>query len=375
MKSTIEEQTAQLMESGYVIVRDLISPDELQRLRKCVDLMAERAPESRFMTTEWVDGETADAVEFCFDERTLGVSRQLMNAPAVTALGMLVLATSGTGWHRDIVPIDMGPLDGLQEDLRINGPHYLQWNVPLYDDSFLHFIPGSHLRRNNAEERKIERRMGVVPLPGAIAVDLKAGDAVVYLNICLHSSAPNGEIKRRTMIMGYGAFGNRGFTHYLHEPIGVDFIEHLSPQGAEQCKQFAGLHAQRHDEIVATFKAVLQKDRDAFVGAFETLHPSEHNRMTSLIVLSKVAYKLRKYKDSDSDDWQYTGEVKTLGARFTADELDLLWDRFGALEDALTADTEQYESLFQNQAMKYHFYEMPASFGVADFIASWDGSR
>ncbi len=44
MKSTIEEQTAQLMESGYVIVRDLIPPDELQRLRRSVDLMAERAP-------------------------------------------------------------------------------------------------------------------------------------------------------------------------------------------------------------------------------------------------------------------------------------------------------------------------------------------
>ncbi len=94
------------------------------------------------MTTEWVDGETADAVEFCFDERTLGVSLQLMNAPAVTTLGMLVLSTSGTGWHRDIVPIDMGPLDGLQEDLRINGPHYLQWNVPLYDDSFSAFHSG-----------------------------------------------------------------------------------------------------------------------------------------------------------------------------------------------------------------------------------------
>ena len=339
MKATIEEQREQLLEFGYVIVRGMIPPDELQQLRKSIDLMVERVSEpdskNRFTTTDWVDGETADAVEFCFDERTLGCSRQLMDVPAVTPLGMFLLSTSGTGWHRDIVPIDMGPLDGLQKDLRINGPHYLQWNVALYDDSFLHFIPGSHRRRNNAEERKIERRMGVVPLPGAIAVDLKAGDAVVYLNICLHSSAPNGEIKRRTMIMGYGAFGNRGFTHYLHEPIGTDFIEHLSPQGAEQCKQFAELHAQRHDVIVATFKAILQKDSEAFVRAFETLHPSEHGRMTSLILLSKIAYKLRKYKDSDSDDWEYTGEVRTLGARFTADELDRLWDRFGALDNVL----------------------------------------
>jgi hypothetical protein len=375
MEATIDKQRVQLMESGYVIVRDLIQADELAQLRKSVDLMAEKAPQSclqgRFVMTDWVDRSTADAVEFCFEERTLGFSRQLMDAPTVAALGMFVLCASGTGWHRDVHPIDMAPLDGLQEDLKLNGPPYLQWNVPLYDDSFLHFIPGSHLRRNNAQERKIERRMGVVPLPGAMAVELKAGDAVVYLNNCLHSSTPNGETKRRTMIMGYDACGNKGFTHYYADAIGTDFIEHLSPEGAEHCRQFAKLHAQRDDEIVATYNAIIEKDRAGFVQALERLHPSEHARMTSLIVLSKIAYTIRKYKDSDSDDWQYVNAIKQLGARFSADELDQLWDRFKTLDEALKADTEQYESLFQNAAMMYHFYEMPADFGVEDFINSW----
>ncbi len=306
MKATIDEQRTQLMELGYVIVRDLIQPDELQPLRKSVDRMAERAPESclksRFTMTDWVDGSTADAVEFCFEARTLGFSQQLMDVPAVTPLGMFVLCASGTGWHRDVHPIDMAPLDGLQEDLRLNGPCYLQWNVPLYDDSFLHFIPGSHRRRNNAEERKIERRMGVVPLPGAMAVELKAGDAIVYLNNCIHSSMPNDETKRRTLIMGYDAFGNKGFTHYFADPMGVDFVEHLSPRGAEQCKQFAKLHARRHDKIVATYHAIIQKDHGGFVQALAALHPSNHARMTSLIVLAKIAHTIRKYKDSDSDD-------------------------------------------------------------------------
>ena len=126
--------------------------------------------------------ETANAVEFFFDECTLGFSRDLMGAPAVTPSGMWVLVGSGTGWHRDIHPIDMAPLDGLQEDILSNGPPCLQWHIALYDDDFLHVIPGSHRRRNNAEESKIERKMGVVPLPGAMQVDLKAGDGVVYIN-------------------------------------------------------------------------------------------------------------------------------------------------------------------------------------------------
>ncbi len=174
--------------------------------------------------------------------------------------------------------------------------------------------------------------------------------------------------------MGYEAFGNRGFIHYLHEPIGVDFIEQLSPEAAEQCKQFDKLHEQRRDEIVATCRAIIQGDREAFLRALDILHPSQHCRMTSLAVLTKIAYKLRKYKDSDSDDWQNTNAIKILGARFTAEELDRLWDRLATLDDELTTDDEQSETLFQNGPMMYHFYEMPANFGVEDFIASWDGS-
>ena len=93
--------------------------------------------------------------------------------------------------------------------------------------------------------------------------------------------------------------------------------------------------------------------------------------MTSVIVLSKIACQLRKYKDSDDDDYHNTDTVQTLAAPFNAEELDRLQERFAALEDKLTADTEQHESLFQNAAMKYYFYEMPDNFGIDDLIASW----
>ena len=363
------------MKLGYAIIRDLVAGPELERLRHDVDRMAERVPDEclsgRFTTTDWVQSETAYAVEFCFDERMLGTSRQLMDVPAAAPLGMFVLCTSGTGWHRDVHPVDMAPLDGLQEDLRRNGPCYLQWNVPLYDDDFLHFIPGSHRRRNNDEEGGIERRMGVVPLPGVIRGDLQAGDAIVYLNNCLHSAAPNGQTKRRTMITGYDAFGNRGFTHYYADPIGIDFVDHLSSGGAELCRQFADLHAQRQEAIVATYRSMLRADPEGFAAAFGKLHPSAHCRMTSLVVLSKIAGAIRKYKDSDSDDWQKTRAIMELGACFTAAELDLLWDRFAPLEEVLTAETEQHETLFQQGPMKYHFYEMPVDFDVDELVSSW----
>ena len=216
METSLERQKEQLMREGYVIVRDMIPPDELERLRKSVDTIIDRAPpSSRVQVTEWVDKQTANAVEFYFDDRTLGFTRRLMDAPDVAPQGMWVLCHSGTGWHRDIHPIDMAPLDGLQEDIRLNGPPYLQWNLPLYDDSYLHVIPRSHLRRNNEEESKLERRMGVVPLPGEITVDLKAGEGLVYINGILHSATPNGDEKRRTLHFGYQSFGADGFVHFF----------------------------------------------------------------------------------------------------------------------------------------------------------------
>ena len=56
---------------------------------------------------------------------------------------------------------------------------------------------------------------------------------------------------------------------------------------------------------------------------------------------------------------------------FTSTELEQLWERFGALDSRLQADEEHYESLFQSGPMKYFFNDMPADFGVDDFIASW----
>ncbi len=375
METSLERQREQLMREGYVIVRDIIPPDELGRLRQSVDTIIDKAPpSSRIAVTEWVDKQTANAVEFYFDDRTLGFTRRLMDAPDVAPQGMWVLCQSGTGWHRDIHPIDMAPLDGLQEDIRLNGPPYLQWNLPLYDDSYLHVIPGSHLRRNNEAESKKERRMGVVPLPGAITVDMKAGDGLVYINGILHSATPNGDVKRRTLHFGYQSFGAKGFSHFfLPATIGVDFVEHLSPRAAEQCHHFEKLHAKRHDDIAFTLKAILDKDTNAFTEGLDRIHRSEHARMTTLVVLSKITYMIRKHKASDAAENTDSPCIERMADRFTSDELDQLWKRFAVLDRKLQSDTEQYEPLFQSVPMKYFFYDMPQDFGVDDFIASWNG--
>jgi hypothetical protein len=374
MALDIDTQRQQLMDVGYVILRGMIPPDEVERLRQSVDAIVDRAPTSgRVTLTDWVDKESAAAVEFCFDERVGEFSRQLLEAPDAAPLGMWVLCSSGTGWHRDIHPIDMAPLDGLQEDVRLNGPPYVQWNVALYDDDFLNVIPRSHGRRNTAQEKKIERNMGVVPLPDATSVELKAGDGVVYINNILHSANPSGETKRRTFHLGYQAFGGKGFTHFfLPDTMGVHFIEHLSDRAAELCIHFEKLHAQRQKDVARVLRAILDRDRDAFMQGLRRIHKSEDARLTTLVVLSKVAYLIRKHKNRNVEDSGNGPCILSMADRFTAVELEQLWQRFKILDDKLKADTEQYESLFQSVSMRYFFYDMPTDFGVEDFIASWN---
>ena len=155
--------------------------------------------------------------------------------------------------------------------------------------------------------------------------------------------------------------------------MGVEFVEHLSPGAAEKCYHFEALHAKRHDDVAFTLRAILEKDVNAFKEGLHRIHRSEHARMTTLVVLSKIAYLIRKYKDSDSEEYTNGPCIQRMADRFTPDELEQLWQRFAILDLKLQADTKQYEPLFQSGPMKYLFFEMPQDFGVDDFITSWNG--
>ena len=140
---------------------------------------------------ELIDGETASFVEFWLHDNTLGVSSELLAMPhaAVTEMMMMCSPVSNRGpakWHRDIHPFDTAPLQGYTEDIIENGPRYVQWNIPLYDDNVLWVIPGSHLRYNTNEEQMQLDADAQVPLPGGVQTELNAGDGVVYITPILH---------------------------------------------------------------------------------------------------------------------------------------------------------------------------------------------
>ena len=164
----------QLLEDGFIILRQVIPPAQLDPLRASFEELVERQREvwacerkpdeppggiwetraqPRVFFDNVVDEATANAVNFCLHENTLGVSQQLMQVPeaAITLMALMCSPVRDHGpaaWHRDIDPVSQAPLKGLQMDMLANAPGYVQWNIPLYDDSVLWVVPGSHHRPN-----------------------------------------------------------------------------------------------------------------------------------------------------------------------------------------------------------------------------------
>ena len=167
----------QFLNDGFVILKNVIPPDRLDELRASFEVLVDRQqaiwaddpedprshaykvkqPRLAFQTV--VDAATANTVEFCLHDHTLGVSRQALRGAEAAPIAMFLMCNPATDygpdlWHRDIQPKNQAPLAGLQADLVANGPGYVQWNIPLYDDDVLWVVPGSHRRLNTAQENR-----------------------------------------------------------------------------------------------------------------------------------------------------------------------------------------------------------------------------
>ena len=387
---------AQIIEQGYTIIRETIPRHRLEHLRQCFETMATRqfdrwhrdphpenqwpvafhARQPRLLFQTVVDESTSDSIELCLSDSTLGVSRELMQAPkaAPTLLSMMCNPAEDYGpdkWHRDIRPSGLAPLAGLQNDARANSPAYVQWNIPLYDDNVLWVVPSSHWRINTAGENKALARDPAKPVPGGVPVDLAAGDAVVYLNTMLHWGSNYSTKRRRTIHLGYRAFGGAIYPHANGFNWDLEFTANVAGNIRERFEHFFALHKQEREVIKSVLRAILWGDSTVFQERLAVLHPGEHGRMVTLILLSKFVNRL----DGILRQKQFGFDLrKDIAEAFTPNEHLELVRRFAHLDAALRADGESAIPGFQEERSEYELNAMPERFGIDEFIASWDAT-
>ncbi|MAG36219.1 MAG: hypothetical protein CL878_08240, partial [Dehalococcoidia bacterium] len=226
------------MEQGFLVIREVIPADRLPAMRTSCETILDRKkvvwarerqpgdpPGGVWETARQprvlmeipgpIDEETANVVEdFWVADQTLDICNQLLYNPEPNVVTPMMMMCSpvrdhpgGTGWHRDVHPIDMAPLAALQADFLENGPRYTQWNVPLYDDNVLWVIPGSHRRLDTEQENTELLADRMKPVTGGIPVELRAGDGVVYSNFPIHWGSDYTTKLRRTLHGGHAIYG------------------------------------------------------------------------------------------------------------------------------------------------------------------------
>lgn len=398
---------AQLMRDGYLVKRDVIPEDQLASLRVTFETLLDRqravwrrergpddppggiwdsAMQPRLSNTEtFIDANTAEAVELWVSEPIRGLAAELLDDEhaGISAMQMMCNPTFDYGpapWHRDIHPIDMGPMQSMQDSLVEDGPNYMQWNIPLYDDSVFWIVPGSHTRINTEAENRSLLENARVPIPGGEQVELRAGDVLVYVNYLIHwGSRYMSEPKRRTL--------HGGHTIYPHWED-LDFTRHLSSEARGWFELWAARTASLKDETERALRAVLDRDGDSYLDALEALRPGAGaaTKLQLTIWLCKAAMHIHNLKRPDYASLpaefrrraEYSHGISlnwgpAFAERFTKPEADAIWQRFGALEDHLLApDGEDFMPGYQSGPIPYSLERMHAGITVNEFIASWE---
>ena len=398
------------MDQGYLVIPGIIPPDKLDAMRASCETILERqkvvwarerqpgdppggqwetARQPRVMMERpgLIDEETANVVEdFWVADRTLDVASQLLCNPVPNVTQMMMMCSpvrdhpGGTGWHRDVHPIDMAPLEALQADFLENGPRYTQWNVPLYDDNVLWVIPGSHRRLNTAQENAELSADRMKAVTGGVPVELRAGDGVIYSNFLIHWGSDYTTKLRRTLHGGHTIFG------FYPE---LAFAESLAPWARERFDTMDQRSARLQDITEAALRAIIICDAAAYRASLDELQPGAgaSGKTVLTIYLCKAVIHMRALKIPDAE---ITEDARSraygphsislnwgpeFADRFTVEEINTLWSRFKQLDADLQSDEEQFEPAFQSTPMYYYFNELPATVETEAFIASWPTDR
>ena len=415
------------LEDGYLLIRKVVSPNQLAQLRLTTELLVDRSkvrsiegkrndPRSsqwyssiqpRVEIDQTVDNGTSDIVDFLLGTSVHGVSHALMDAPE-TAITSMQINCSGlidfgyTDWHRDSSAREQAPLCGLQKDLMENAPGYVQWNIALYDDDVFWLVPGSHKQPSDEDQRQQLLIDPTSKLKGGVPIKLKAGDGVVYPNLMMHWGSFYSSKFRRTLHLGFRSFGGDllPYAHFIHWDEGLEFTKHLSEHARSYFHRCMALFNQEADEIERTLRSVIDGDSEKFLHQIGILHPGKNWRMTAVVLLCRLAEKIalghnpriielteeerNKELSGPAEGRYYTG----LSARFSAREAEILTTRFAELNARLDRDAADvhdryrtvYDNLrpnsdqlpnFESRPLRQFHCNMPENFGVAEFVNSW----
>jgi phytanoyl-CoA dioxygenase PhyH len=225
------QQHEQYRRAGYIILRGLIPPAEIEALKSDVRQLVEEAaagtgPEIAWINQEkriperlgqllrpgWIRPSFAASLE---SGPYFPIVEQILSGPARYSLFGMLAGGDGKpyvqNWHRDLAPIEG---DQQLPVLERGYETVVQINAPLFPDCFLTIVPGSHLRETTPAEREVLANAPTGDMPGQLIVETQPGDVAFYYPNLLHRGYnPDGAL-RWTM---HHAFLSAAAPVYSHE--------------------------------------------------------------------------------------------------------------------------------------------------------------
>lgn len=398
------------LKEGYVVLRGVVPPDELEPLRASYEVLVEHQKQIWADTREaddppgghWetamqprlnlgappladlIDERSAAAVEIWLHEHTQRASSQLLGVEdaAVTQMSLMCSPPykdfGPAQWHRDFFPAYCAPLQAYAEDIAEAGPRYVQWNLSLYDDDVLWVVPGSHLRPNTEDENRQLIEDNHAPLDRGVQTHLEAGDGVVYILPILHWGSNYSTRLRRCIHGGFSVYTSYETRSYM---------DCLSSGARSTFQRWIERGACMTDHTEAVLRAAIEKNGPGYHAALDRLHPGrgEKGKLTSTIYLSKAAKRIyhlhcvdfnalpeRAQQDAMSIHPITLWWGKAFAERFSAAEAEALWKRYAPLDASLQGDQERKSPSFQGVPSPYLFNDVPDGVTVDAFIAGWN---
>lgn len=208
-------QLGQLNQDGFIVIQEAVEPHLRERLRAAAGRVTDKT-----RSGEWPHkGDTGDGDiwgvnhllhpdlgepmfgEYMASDLVLDMATELLGPSLrLSFLGMFVDPAErdfAFGWHRDGLRREVAP----EEEVAIlaRPQDSIQWNTALYDEACFLIVPGSHRRAATAEERAIQFRRPMEPMPGEMTVPLQAGQAVYYHSQLLHRNVYPAGRRRATL--------------------------------------------------------------------------------------------------------------------------------------------------------------------------------
>jgi hypothetical protein len=208
-------QHQQFIQEGYLIIENAVEPHLLEPLRAAAGRVTEKTragawPHKRGASDDDIWGvshlmhpDLGEPVfaEYMASEPVLGVASALLGPDLrLSLVNMLVNPSKrdfAISWHRDLLRHELPPAE--EEAVLARHQDGVQWNTALYDEACLQSVPGSHRRAATAEERDIQFRRPMDPMPGELTVTLKAGQGVYYNAQLLHRGIYPAGQRRETL--------------------------------------------------------------------------------------------------------------------------------------------------------------------------------